>query len=60
MGIRQGVYIAVEVGSRGLLVEDELSQIQDILRAPGRAITELYSSINFKGSNTRIIPDLVF
>jgi hypothetical protein len=38
--------IAVEVGSRGLLVEDELSQIQDILRAPGRAITELAASIS--------------
>ena len=38
--------IAVEVGSRGLLVEDELSQIQDSLRAPGRAITELAASIS--------------
>ena len=48
--VREGGYhagcIAVEVGSRGLLVKDELSLIQDILRTPGRAITELAASIS--------------
>ena len=38
--------IALEVGSRGLLIGDELSQLQDILGAPGRAITELAASIS--------------
>ena len=42
----QAECIAVEVGSRGLLIEDELSQIQDIPGAPGRAVTELAASIS--------------
>ena len=52
--VKEGGYqagcIAVEVGSQGLLVEDELSQIQDILRAPGRAITKLAAS-NSRAAN---------
>ena len=37
---------AVEVGSRGLIVEGELQQLKDALGAPARAMTELAGSLS--------------
>ena len=47
--VRLGGYraecIVFEVGSRGLLIESELTQLRDALSAPGKALTELAVSL---------------
>ena len=49
---------AVEVGSRGLIVEGKLQQLNNALGAPARAMTELAGSL-FQDCNARIFQDLV-
>ena len=42
MDLEEGV---LEVGSRGLLLENELSQLQEALNVPVKTITELASAL---------------
>ena len=50
--------IAVEVVSRGLIVESELQQLKDALGLPAKAMTEVALSL-FQSCNPRVIHNLV-